>query len=103
MKKSAKHTLATIFAVVLTAICIIIELSLRFTEPFSPAAYGYIQTLIQHHPFVFGSFWIIILVSVVYVAYRKYSEKRTTTKLVVLLVWLGIFLTGLAYGLCQLF
>jgi hypothetical protein len=103
MKRSGKHIVATIFAVSLTILVIVMEFSLRLAEPFSPVAFSYIQTLIKNHPFIFGALWIVILGAAVSIAYVKYLEKKTTAKLAALLIWLAIFLTGLTYGLYRVF
>lgn len=79
------------------------EFTLRFAELFSPVAYRYIQGLFKTYPVFFGSIWLIVMVAGGYVAYLKYSEKKTTGKLVALIFWLAIFLTFLTFGLYQMF
>lgn len=103
MKRSGKHIVTTIFAVGLTILVIVMEFSLRLAEPFSPAAFSYIQALIKNHPHIFAALWIVILGAAMSVAYVKYVEKKTAAKLAALLIWLAIFLTGLLYWLYQLF
>ncbi|MDD2338249.1 MAG: hypothetical protein PHD01_16960 [Geobacteraceae bacterium] len=103
MKRSGKRIVSIIFAVVLTVFVVIMEFSLRFAEAFSPTAYRYIQRLFENHPFIFGSLWIVIMVSGVSVAYIKYSEQKTKGRLAALLFWLAIFLIILIYGLYHIF
>lgn len=103
MKRSGKRIASIIFAVVLTVFVVIMEFALRFAEAFSPRSYRYIQRLFENHPFIFGSLWIVIMVSGVYVAYRKYSEQKTKSRFAELLFWLAIFLLILIYGLYHIF
>lgn len=103
MKKSGRRKAAIIFAVVLTVIVLIMEFVLRFAETFSPAVYRSIQGQFTSYPLFFGSLWILVMVAGVSIAYVKYSEKKTTGKLVALIFWLAIFLTILTYGLYQMY
>jgi tryptophan-rich sensory protein len=103
MKRNVKSILTGILVVVVIVIVVIMEFALRFAEPFSPTAYRYIQGLFENHPIIFGSLWIIIMVSGVYVAFLKYSETKTKSKLVSFLLWLAIFVILLIYGLCHIF
>ena len=103
MKRSGKRIVSIIFAVLLTVFVVIMELSLRFAEPFSPTSYRYIQRLLKNHPFIFGSLWIVIMVSGVYVAYRKFAEQKTKSRLAgCCFGWLfSLFI--LIYGLYHIF
>jgi tryptophan-rich sensory protein len=103
MKGSGKKIVSIIFVVLLTIFVVIMEFALRFAEPFSPTSYRYIQRLFKNHPYIFGSLWIVIMVSGVYVAYRKFTEQKTKSRLAELLIWLTIFFIILIYGLYHIF
>ncbi|MFH1028349.1 MAG: hypothetical protein V1791_10135 [Pseudomonadota bacterium] len=79
------------------------ELSLRIALPFSQTANTFIKALIENHPIIFGSLWIIIIASLVWIAFREYSEKKTNGKLGTLLIWLTILVIVQLSGLCYIF
>jgi hypothetical protein len=82
----------------------VMAISLRVISRVSPAVRIYIDGIIGRYPVFFGSLLMAVLLSAAWISFIHYSESKTQSNRVRLVVWLtasAVFLMYALYRLCM--
>jgi len=101
MKRLGKGKVSRVFIYIFIVFAIL-AISLRVISRVSPTIRNYLDAVIGRYPVFFAALLMTVMVSAVWISFIKYSERKTKSTLVKLVVWLAVSAVFLFYGIYQL-